>query len=173
MVQRMINPEGCERKLCSLYGVQKTRWFLQVMWVFGVRRGSAGYGGAGGRDWIAIGRSDGLFCKLNTHTKHQAFWVVWSEPLHWTYVFRTGSSNRSFTMKLVACTYVIFVTVSFPGLGTVGIFPGFAWRDSGKAWITSVKLVIVATEVRHRRILIILKALSLGQFAGWKLLTVT
>jgi hypothetical protein len=157
----MINREGCEGKLyshCTVYRKRDDFCGCCGCLAWGV---GALVTASGGGDWIGIGRSGGLFCKLDTHTKHQAFWVAWSERVHWAYVFRMGSSNRSFTMKLLACTSVLFVTVSFPGLRTVGIFPGFAWRDWGKAWITSFKLIIVGAEIRHRRVSIMSKALPL------------
>lgn len=44
--------------------------------------------------------------------------------MHGANAFRMDSSNWSFTMTLLACASFIFVTVSFPGLWTVGIFAG-------------------------------------------------
>ena len=74
------------------------------------------------------------------------------------WVATTGHSPWNF----LACVSVIFVTVSFPGLWTVGIFAGVAGGTEEWHELRQWSMVIVATEIRHRRITIVSATLLLG-----------
>jgi hypothetical protein len=75
------------------------------------------------------------------------FRVAYIEWLYCVNAFRMGSRNSSFTSKSWAWASIGFLTVSFPGLWTVGTIREFVRRYWGK----TMWLVIVPAEIRNRR----------------------